>query len=71
MLPIPVVPVAALLMAVLFWFAYLYYRRTALRSTEIRALGLLVCVDATGVLVILALCSSQSYLVAFLERMTF
>lgn len=58
----PLVPLAALATAVAFWALFIYHRRTVLRSEELRALGVVVCVNATGVLLVLALLGSQEYL---------
>lgn len=63
----PIVPLAALVVAVIFWGFFIYVRRTTLASNEIRSLGLIVCVNATGVLLVLALLGSQDYIAAMIE----
>lgn len=63
----PLVPLAALVVAVVFWGILLYQRRTTLASSEIRSLGFLVCVNATGVLMVLALMGSQDFLAGWIE----
>jgi len=58
----PLIPLVALCVAVLSWSVFLYVKRTSFASDEIKGLGLLVCVNATGVLAVLALCTSQEYI---------
>lgn len=63
----PLVPLTALVVAVIFWAFYIYVRRTSFASDEIKGLGLVISVNATGVLLVLALLGSQDYIAGFIQ----